>query len=65
MLHHAAALFGITLVSSLMGFGGVLDLGGVLDTAVAITKALAVVSLLLFFVMLYRVLAESEPPQST
>jgi uncharacterized membrane protein YtjA (UPF0391 family) len=54
----AAACFAITLVASLMGFGGVLG------TAVAITKALAVVSLLLFFVTLYRVLAESEPPRS-
>ena len=58
MVHWAAACFLFTLVASLMGFGGVLG------TAVAITKALAVVSLLLFFVMLHRVLADSEPPRS-
>ena len=58
MIHWAAACFAITLLASLMGFGGVLG------TAVAITKALAVVSLLLFFVTLYRVLAETEPKPS-
>jgi len=58
MIHWAAACFVITLFASLMGFGGVLG------TAVAIIKALAVVSLLLFFVALYRVLAETEPPRS-
>lgn len=58
MLNYAAACFAITLLASLMGFGGMLD------TAVAVTKALAVVSLLLFFVMLYRVLTETEPTRS-
>jgi len=48
MFHYAALCFAVTLVASLMGFGGVLG------TAVALTKALAVVFLLLFFVSLYK-----------
>ena len=54
-----AALFALTIFSSLAGFGGALEVG------VAPTKALAVVSLLLFFVMLYRVLGEPVPSHST
>lgn len=58
MLHVAAGSFLITLLASLMGFGGLLG------TAVAITKALAVVFLLLFFVSLFRLLYDTEPPRS-
>jgi hypothetical protein len=54
-----AALFALTIFSSMAGFGGALEVG------VAPTKALAVVSLLLFFVMLYRVLGEPVPSRST
>jgi hypothetical protein len=54
-----AALFALTIFSSMAGFGGALEVGA------APTKALAVVSLLLFFVMLYRELAESVPARST
>ena len=53
-----ASLFALTLIASMAGFGGVLE------TAVAPSKAVAVVSLLLFFVMLYRVLGEPVPARS-
>lgn len=58
MLRYAVFCFAITLIASLVGFGGLLG------TAVAMIKALAVVFLLLFFVMLYRVLAEVDPAPS-
>jgi hypothetical protein len=54
-----ASLFALTIFSSMAGFGGALEVG------VAPTKALAVVSLLLFFVALYRVLGTSVPMRST
>ena len=52
------ALFALTLLASMAGFGGVLE------TGVAPTKAVAVVSMLLFFVTLYRVLGEPLPARS-
>jgi uncharacterized membrane protein YtjA (UPF0391 family) len=58
MLQDAVICFAITLIASLMGFGGFFEM------AVEITKALAVVFLVLFFVTLYRVLWQSEPPRS-
>ena len=53
-----AAFFALTLVASMAGFGGVLE------TGVAPTRAVAVVSMLLFFVTLYRVLGEPVPVRS-
>jgi uncharacterized membrane protein YtjA (UPF0391 family) len=58
MLQHAAACFVITIVASLIGFGGMVE------TATAAVKALAVVFLLLFFVSLFRLLFETEPSRS-
>ena len=57
MFQDAALCFAITLIASLMGFGGFFV------TVVEITKALAVVFLVLFFVSLYRALWQ-EPPRS-
>ncbi len=48
MLPFAALCFAITLLASLMGFGGVID------SAVAFTKGIAVVSLVLFCATAYR-----------
>jgi uncharacterized membrane protein YtjA (UPF0391 family) len=48
MFQYAAVCFGLMLLASLAGFGGVLG------TAVAATKALAVIFLLLFFASLFR-----------
>ena len=59
MLLHAAACFLITIVASLVGFGGLVE------TFAAATKALAVIFLVLFFVSLFRLLYETEPRQST
>jgi hypothetical protein len=53
----AAACFAITLLASFAGFGA-------LGASIAIAKALAVASLLLFFVMLYRVLCAVEMRRS-
>ena len=53
MLRFALLCFVITLLASLMGFGGVLG------TAVAVTKALAVLFLILFLAAVYRGLYES------
>ena len=58
MFQDAALCFAITLIASLMGFGGFFG------TVVEITKALAVVFLVLFFVSLYRALWQAEPPRS-
>ena len=58
MLKYVAACFAITLVASLVGFGGVVA------SIVAITKALAVIFLVLFFVGLFRLLYENEPTPS-
>lgn len=55
MLYHAAACFFITIIASLIGFGGLVE------TATAAVKALAVVFLLLFFVSLFRLLYVTEP----
>jgi hypothetical protein len=61
MLQDTALAFAGMLVTSLAGFGGVLDL---IDVAIVPAKALAVLFLLLFFVMLYRVLNAAEPARS-
>jgi len=54
-----AAYFGLTLIASMAGFGGALEIGA------APVKALAVTFLLLFFVTLYRVLGEPSPERSS
>ena len=58
MLTHAATCFAITLLASLCGFGGFVE------TFNAAVKALAVIFLVLFFVSLFRLLYDSEPPRS-
>ena len=58
MLKHAAACFFITIIASLIGFGGLFE------TFAAAVKALAVIFLVLFFVSLFRLLYETEPPRS-
>jgi uncharacterized membrane protein YtjA (UPF0391 family) len=58
MLKHAVACFFITIVASLIGFGGLVE------TAAAATKALAVIFLVLFFVSLFRLLYAAEPQGS-
>lgn len=50
------ACFAIMIIASLVGFGAGL--------AVAVTKALAVLFLVLFFVSLFRLLSEADPPRS-
>jgi len=60
MIKQAGILFAMTLMTSMAGFGGMLDAG----QAVAPTKAAAVLFLILFFVALYRVLADVGPAQS-
>jgi len=59
MLQHAATCFFITIVASLVGFGGLVE------AATAATKATAVVFLVLFFVSLFRLLYVTEPKPST
>ena len=58
MLGHAATCFFITIVASLVGFGGLVE------TATAAVKATAVVFLVLFFVSLFRLLYVTEPRAS-
>ena len=53
MLPFAALWFAITLLASLVGFGGIIDY------AAAFTKGLAVVSLVLFCATAYRGLYET------
>ena len=48
MLQFAALCFALTLTTSLMGFGGLID------SAVVLTKGIAVVSLVLFCAAAYR-----------
>ena len=54
MLRHAATCFFLTIVASLVGFGGLVE------TATAAVKASAVVFMLLFFVTLFRLLYQTE-----
>ena len=54
MLQHAATCFFITIVASLVGFGGLVE------TATAAVKATAVVFLVLFFVTLFRLLYATD-----
>lgn len=58
MLKHAAICFFITIIASLVGFGGLVE------TATAAVKATAVVFLVLFFVSLFRLLYETDARQS-
>ena len=58
MLQHAATCFFITIVASLVGFGGLAE------TATAAVKATAVIFLVLFFVSLFRLLYLPDARQS-
>jgi len=60
MIKQAVICFVLTLTASMAGFGGMLE-----DThAAAPAKAFAVGFLVLFFVLLYRFLADVAPPRS-
>ena len=58
MIRQAGICFVLMLTASMAGFGGVLETEHVVQPS----KALAVIFLVLFFVMLYRVLADVAPP---
>jgi hypothetical protein len=60
MIKQAGICFILMLTASMAGFGGMLET----EQVVAPTKAAAVFFLLLFFVMLYRVLADVAPTPS-
>ena len=60
MIKQAGLCFALLLTTSMAGFGGRLEP----ENVVVPTKAAAVVFLILFFVMLYRVLADVAPPHS-
>jgi len=59
MLQDAAASFAVMIAASFAGFGGLVE------TAGASVKALAVMALVLFFVSLFRLLADTQPKPST
>jgi len=57
MLQDAAASFAVMIAASFAGFGGLVE------TPAAAVKALAVMALILFFVSLFRLLSETQPPR--
>ena len=55
MLQDAAASFAVMIAASFAGFGGLVETAAV--------KALAVMALVLFFVSLFRLLSDTQPPR--